>query len=135
MTEQSLLNIINAFCLRHGLSRSAFGQLAIGDASLVHDMATRGRQPRGATQVKITDFMQAHEDKQKEVDLSALWLIRQSGFITLDKGEPCLEGNTQIDKTVFDRLLSDGRIEPSGDALFGVQSQTFKAVGQLNGQG
>lgn len=132
MEQDDLLQRITVFRERHGIAPTVFGKLAIGDGSLIPEMAEKGRKPHAVTRAKITDFMRSYEEKQKEIDLGALWLIRRCGFITLEDGEPRLESDTQIDRTIFDRLLADGRIAPSGDAMFGCQSQTFKAVDQVH---
>jgi hypothetical protein len=132
MEQDDLLQRITAFRERHGIAATVFGKLAIGDGSLIPEMTDKGRKPRGLTLVKIAEFMRAYDEAQKEIDLSALWLIRRCGFITLANGEPCLEGDTQISREVFQRLLADGRIIPNGDAMFGAPSQTFRAKDQLN---
>lgn len=132
MDHNDLLDSVTAFRERHGIAATAFGKLAIGDGSLVPEMTGKGRKPHAGTRARIAEFMRTYERAQKEIDLSALRLIWQCGFVTLEKGEPRLESNTQITADIFNRLLADGRICPNGDSMFGVEAQTFRAVDQVN---
>lgn len=60
-------------------------------------------------------------------DLAAFDLIKKCGFVSLDlDGNPHLETHEQITRQSFTRLLILKLIKPAGDAMFGVQSQTFK---------
>lgn len=128
----ALLERITTFLARHGLSRSGFGDLAIGDGGLVTDME-RGRKLRGITQLKIIEFMEAYEKAQEERDEAALALISRCGFVSLLDGEPVLQTHTQIAKLSFDRLLAAGRLIPNNDAMFDVASQTFKPAEVAHG--
>ena len=49
---------ISTFCAANGVSKSAFGLLAVGDPSLIRDIE-RGRELRGATVRKVQQFITA----------------------------------------------------------------------------
>jgi hypothetical protein len=63
-----------------------------------------------------------------KIDRQILDLIRMNGgfiFRELD-GEGTFQSGAGISKVKFDRLIQLGLLEETGDALFGVPSQTWK---------
>ena len=58
---------ISTFCAVRGMSKSAFGLLAVGDPSLVSDLE-RGRELRSKTVRKVQQFiMSSHASAAKAV--------------------------------------------------------------------
>lgn len=59
-------------------------------------------------------------------DVQALMLIRRAGRVHRDIcGNGFLPDGSEIGKKELDRLIIMGLVEPVGDALFGVPSQTY----------
>lgn len=57
ITATELLDQIDAFVARNGMSPTAFGRLAVGDPSLVGDLRS-GRMPNLRTVGRLTEFME-----------------------------------------------------------------------------
>lgn len=62
------------------------------------------------------------------LDAEALELIRQCGFVSIDRGQPCLESNRQIGKGRFRRLIEHRVLVPSQDSFLGGVSQTYRPL-------
>lgn len=56
----SIESLVLAFCAKHGMPKTRFGELAVKDASFVSDLAA-GREPRRKTVQRVLDFMEKHE--------------------------------------------------------------------------
>jgi hypothetical protein len=124
--SEDILSQITAFRDRHSLSPSAFGVLAVNSANLVHGMM-KGRQPRSATVSRLRTFMAEYDEAQMIADQAQLELIRRCGFVTVEiDGAPRLESETQLCPKSFKRMVATGLLTPSGDALFGAPSQTYR---------
>lgn len=55
-----LLSEIAAFCARHDLSKSAFGEAALGDPRLVFDLE-KGRELRSRTLARLKAYLASGE--------------------------------------------------------------------------
>jgi hypothetical protein len=53
-----ILTVVEKFLQASGMSASAFGAAAVNDQALVQDLRA-GREPRRATRVRITDYINA----------------------------------------------------------------------------
>jgi hypothetical protein len=51
------LHTIHLACDRHGLARSTFGRLAMGDPRFIDDLS-RGRTMRATTQARLSAFLE-----------------------------------------------------------------------------
>lgn len=58
-TTSPLLALIDAFCMRHSMSASAFGKSALGDPNFVRDIRVAGRRLHQETADKVRAFMSA----------------------------------------------------------------------------
>lgn len=65
----NLMERIDAFLLRHGMSPYAFGEKAIGDKHLVNQLRA-GRDLRMSTVQRIERFMEAHEAEASSASIS-----------------------------------------------------------------
>ena len=54
---------IEAFCAKHSLSGTRFGELAVGDCAFWHKL-NRGRDPRYSTVERVRKFMAEYEPEQ-----------------------------------------------------------------------
>lgn len=126
MNDDDLLSSINAFLQRHSMSKSEFGVRAVNSSHLVPAIG-EGRAPRPTTVSRIRAFMKEWEEAQEATDRIQLGLVRVCGFVTVEAdGIPRLESDTQLDPKSFRRLVANRALIPSGDALFGCPSQTYR---------
>lgn len=59
MAERELVEEIDAFLGRSGMSASAFGSAAVGDPAFVHEVR-KGRTVRARTRDRVTAFISGH---------------------------------------------------------------------------
>lgn len=57
-----LLTVIEEFLSTNGVTPTAFGQKALNDPTLVHEMR-RGRECKRATRAKILEFIASHKER------------------------------------------------------------------------
>ena len=60
IVHEGLLAEIEAFCEQHSVSKSKFGDLALGDPRLVFDIK-KGRELRRSTEQSVRHFMAQRE--------------------------------------------------------------------------
>jgi hypothetical protein len=124
--QDDFLITVEAFRARHSLSKNAFGVTFAGNGGLLAKIDA-GRKLRATTMKKIMQRMDAYNEGTRKIDLARIEVIRRCGFVSVETdGTPRLESDTQIEPEVFRRLVADGVLVPSGDALFGVASQTYR---------
>jgi hypothetical protein len=130
MTEKSptdlLLEEIETFLAEMSVAPSIFGERACKSGHLVPELR-KGRQCRPETIAKIRAYMQRVRDEEGDrVAEAARRIAAQGGFITFrSDGEFDLvpEG---ADLHRLRRMIAAGLLVPSGDAMFGAVSQTYK---------
>jgi hypothetical protein len=59
-----VLSAVEGFLSQSGMTPTAFGQRALNDPTLVHEMR-RGRECKRATRARIMDFIEAESMKQE----------------------------------------------------------------------
>lgn len=59
LDQHPLLAKVDAFCAAQSLSKSAFGEKAVGDPRFVFDLEA-GREPRRKTIMRVEAFMASH---------------------------------------------------------------------------
>jgi hypothetical protein len=126
MMQDALEIEIETFRARHGMSMSEFSLRAVNSSGLLAAVVN-GRKLRPTTMARIKQWMATYEEDQRKADLAALALVKRCGFVAVESdGQPRLESEAQISDVAFRRLVADGQLIPSGDALFGCASQTYR---------
>lgn len=126
MTQDELMECIEKFRKRHSLTKSAFGLMTSNSSGFLASVEL-GRKLRGKTISNIIKRMELYEADKRKADKNTLDNIAICGFVTVEHdGIPRLESNAEIDPASFRRLIEDGLLIASGDAMFGCQSQTYR---------
>lgn len=131
MDQETLLEEIELFLVKHRMSTTTFGVHAVNSGNLLYEVRL-GRKMKPETMQRIKAWMESYQSEQDDCTAETLKKIRDTGYVMVQFGGGSysinLPSGVPISKLIFERLISEGSIRPGGDSMFGTISQTYVPV-------
>jgi len=118
---------VEGFLANTGMPHCVLGQKAVSDSSFVPRLRA-GRECRPVTIAKVRKYIAEGfaEEERAGIEAAVTAIGKMGGYVAMESDGSFAMAPAGVPEQRLRRMIEKGILKPSGDAMFGVASQTYR---------